>query len=123
MEVFDLFTTSDYTFLELASGSGGNRVVTETAANGIIKHREGMVQDVNREAYASQATIHIRPNEPFIDAVGGHLKLVGHGVRAEGDDYRIEGVKVGKDYDTGSIGFYLCTLKKESLWSSELPLE
>lgn len=123
MDFRDLFSTTNYTFLQLQSGAGGNKVVAETAAVGVIKYRDGMVQEGNREAHTSQTTLHMAPDEPFINAVGGHLELVGHGVRAEGEDYRIEGVKVGRDFENGSIAFYLCTLKKESLWASELPLE
>lgn len=123
MDVFNLFPLTDYTFLELESGAGGNRAKTETPTSGILKFRSGMVQDGRGEAYVSASTLHMRPSEPFITALGGYLKLVGHGVRAEGDDYRIEGVKVGTDPDTGAVAFYLCTLKKESLWASSLPLE
>lgn len=122
-KVWDLFTPTSYTFLELASGTGGNQVVAETPATGIIKYRDGMVQGANAEAYASQTTLHMRPDEPFISTVGGHLALVGHGIRAGGDDYRIDGVTVGHDFDDGSVAFYLCTLKKEALWASALPLE
>jgi hypothetical protein len=123
MDLRDLFTLTDYTFLTLASGAGGNKVVSETPAQGVIKFRDGMVQEGGREAHTSQATIHILPDEPFIAAVGGHQSLVGHGIRAEGTDYRIEGVKVGTDFEDGSIAFYLCTLKREALWQSALPLE
>lgn len=123
MDLRGLFTTSDYSFLELKSESG-NKIVSETPAKGIIKFRDGMVQDGNREAYSSSTTIKIFPDEPFISTVGGHLKLVGHGIRAEDVTYRIEGVKVGTDFENGSIAFYQCTLKKSSLsWASSLPLE
>lgn len=123
MDLWNLFTTTSYTFLKLESGSGGNKVVGETAATGVLKHRDGMQQGSNSEAFTSQSTLHIRPTEAFIAEVGGHQALVGHGIRAEGTDYRIEGVTQGKDFDTGQVEFYRATLKRESLWASELPLE
>lgn len=120
---FSLFTTTSYTFLELDQGTGGNKVVSETASTGIVKLRDGMTQDGNAESYTSSSTVHIRPTEPFIAEVGGHLKLVGHGMRIGADDYRIEGVTEGKDFDTGEVSFYRATLKKERLWESALPIE
>jgi hypothetical protein len=123
VNVFDLFETVPYEFLELKAGSGGQHVINTTATTGVIKYRDGMVQEGNREAHTSQTTLHMRPDEAFINAVGGDLKLVGHGVRAEGADYRIDGVKAGRDFEDGSTAFYLCTLKKVSLWASSLPLE
>jgi hypothetical protein len=121
MDLFSLFTATSYTFLELSQGTGGNSVVKETAATGVIKYRDGMVQTANTESVQSDATIHIRPDEPFISEVGG--QLIGHGIRADGEDYRIVGATTGQDYDLGVTQFYRCTLKKESLWVSALPLE
>lgn len=121
---FNLFTTTSYTFQQLESGIAGNSVTAEWEATGVLKHRDGMVQTANSEAYDSSATLHVRPSEPFIATLGGHMKLVGQGVQAGDDTYRITGVREGKDFDTGVVEFYLCTLKKESLWDgSELPLE
>lgn len=124
--VFDHFTTTDYTFLQLESGSGGNRIVAETEANGIVKLRDGMVQVDNVEAFDSTSTIHIRPTEAFVATLGGNL--VGHGVRVAKDDhttaeYRIEGQVEGYDFDSGKLEFYKVTLKRESVWeTSDLPL-
>lgn len=123
MDPFTLFTTADYTFLELAQVAGGNKVVAETNTDGVIKYRDGLATAfATGETYQSASTLHMRPDEPFIAALGGHLKLVGHGIRAGGDDYRIEAVRVGTDFETGQTMFYHCTLKKESLWASALPL-
>lgn len=121
--MFDLFDTSDYTFLQLEGGSGGNKVVDEVEANGIVKLRDGMVQIDNMEAFDSTSSIHIRPDEPFISTLAGNL--VGHGIRVNGTEYRIEGQVVGKDFDTGQIEFYRVTIKRESIWQqpSDLPLE
>ena len=124
MDVFELFETVPYDFLELKSGTGGYKIISGATTSGVIKYRDGMVQEANREAHTSQTTLHMRPDEPFINAVGGPFELVGHGVRVEGEDYRIEGVKAGTDFENGSTAFYLCTLKKASLWAaSSSPLE
>lgn len=128
MNPFDLFETQDYIFLQLESGTGGNKVVQEYEANGIVRLREGMVQDGLTEAYDSSSTVHIRPSEPFVAALEGNL--VGHGMRinnyaGEPLDYRITGPSQAPDYDEGTYPFYKVTLKKESLWQdeSELPIE
>ena len=126
MAIFDLFTTTNYTFLQLSSGSGGNKVDAEYEANGIVKLRDGMTQVDNMEAFDSTSTIHVRPSESFLATIGGNL--VGHGVRVLKDNhdeatYRIIGQVEGYDYDLGSLEFYKVTLKREALWQSDLPLE
>lgn len=128
MDVFALFTTNDYTFLQLESGSGGNRVIAESEANGIVKLRDDMTQVDNVENPDSNASVHVRPTESFITEVGGNL--VGHGIRITKDnhledDYRIIGQVEGFDFDTGELEFYRVDLKRESLWQepSDLPLE
>lgn len=128
MNPFTEFPSSDYTFLKVAYKAGGNVVETEYAATGIVKLRDGIVQADNTETYKSTSTIHIRPDEPFIEAVGGNL--VGHGIRVsnnvgESVDYRISNQVEGKDFDTNELAFYKVTVKKESFapWPSELPIE
>jgi len=127
MDVFTLFTTNDYTFLQLDSGSGGNRVVEEFPANGVVKLRDGMVQEDSVESYTASSTVHIRPSESFVASLDGNL--VGHGIRVEKDNhepenYRITGQVEGFDFDLGTIEFYKVTLKRESVWEeSDLPLE
>ena len=127
MDPFALFDNAPYTFLQLDSGVGGNKVLTEWEAEGIVKLRDGMVQSDNVEAYVSTSTVHIKPTEPFVALLNGNL--VGHGIRAvnsaaEPVTYRIEGQIEGMDFDTGNLAFYKVTVKKESLWDgSNLPLE
>lgn len=127
MGVFDLFTTTNYTFLQLASKSGGNTIVAETEANGIVKLRDGMIQTDNMEQREATSTIHVRPTEPFLTTLNNNL--VGHGVQvAKGDQtatYRIESQVEGFDFDTGVTEFYKVTLKREAEpWDeSELPLQ
>jgi len=126
--MFDLFNNATYTFLQLDSTIGGNTIVNEYSAEGIVKLRDGMVQVDNMEAYNSTSTIHIKPSEPFVAVVQGNM--VGHGIRAidyagEPVEYRIDGQVEGMDFDTGKLEFYKVTLKKESIapWPSDLPLE
>lgn len=126
MTIFDLFTPTNYTFLQLESGIGGNRVVSETETTGIVKLRDGMIQVDNMETREATSTIHVRPNEPFLTTLNGNL--VGHGVRCEKNGteavYRIESQVEGFDFDLDSLEFYVITLKRESLWeTSDLPLE
>lgn len=123
--IFDLFALTDYTFLQLESGSGGNQVEQSFEASGIVKLRDGMIQVDNVEAFDSTSSIHIKPSEPFIALVDGNL--VGHGIRVTKDGkeavYRIEGQVEGYDFDLGQLEFYKVTLKRESLWeTSDLPL-
>lgn len=125
--MFDLFTTTDYTFLRLDSMAGGNIVVAEYPANGIVKLRDGMLQADNVEAYDSTSTVHVRPSETFLATVDNNM--VGHGIRVTKDGkeatYRIEGQTEGFDYDLGKLEFYKVTVKKEEIAPSpsDLPLE
>ena len=125
--MFELFANAPYTFLQLEACSGGNSIVQETSAYGIVKLRDGMVQSDNMETRNSDSTIHIKPSEPFVATVAGNM--VGHGIRAVNYDgklvtYRITGQTEGMDFDTGKLEFYRVTLKKESIVScpSALPL-
>ncbi len=127
MDVFAIFTPTDYTFLELGSETGGNAILNEWDTTGIVKLRDGMTQTDNVEAFDSQSTVHIRPSEPFITSLGGNL--VGNGLRIAKDnhttaEYRIIGQVEGYDFDTQELKFYKVTLKRESVWeTSDLPLE
>ncbi len=130
MDVFTLFTTSDYTFLKIKQDVTGNTVEEEYAANGVFKIRDAMLQIDNVEQFDGlEASLHIRPSEPFIAALNG--ELIGHGIRASKDgltplDYRIRAIYEGRDFDTGELKFYRVLLKRESLsqWQpDDLPLE
>jgi hypothetical protein len=129
MNPFDLFETTNYTFLQLGSNVHGNVVLNEYTANGIVKLRDGMIQVDNMEERQSTSSVHIRPTEAFLSVLDGNL--VGHGIRVQKDnhelaDYRIDGQVEGYDFDTGILEFYKVTLKRESIatWDeSELPLE
>lgn len=125
--VFDLFPTTNYTFLELESQTGGMKVLSEYEADGVVKLRDGLVQTDNMETRVATSTIHIRPSEAFVADLGGNL--VGHGIRLAKDNhdtatYRIESQVEGYDFDKGVVEFYLVTLKRERVWeTSDLTLE
>lgn len=119
--VFDNFQETEYTFLVLNQGGVlGNTVDSEHQALGVFKDRSGMVQNTNREAVQSDATLHIRPDEPFVGVVMGNEKtFVGHGIKCSKGGatqfYRIQGYKEGFNYDSNELEFWLLTLKAESL--------
>ena len=125
-DVFQHFTTTDYDFLQLANKSGGNVIVSEYPAHGIVKLRDGMLQADNMEERQATSTVHVRPSEAFIAPLGGNL--VGHGIRVTKGDYneavyRIVSQVEGYDFDAGEVEFYLVTLKPENLWEeSDLSL-
>lgn len=123
MDVFDLFLTESYDFLLLRDSTGGKQIQTEYPATGVIKRRNGQVQNSGRESYTSETTLHMRPEEPFIAVVGGVDELAGHGVRIDGETYSIQGVTDGKDFSTGITSFYRVTLERLTLSQSALPLE
>lgn len=107
--VFDTFTLSEYTFLEIERGTvAGDIIVSETIAEGVFKLRTGFISADNQETRQADATLHIRPSEGFIEANGGNL--VGHGVRVEDVDYEITGVTAGDNYETGEREHYRVTL-------------
>jgi hypothetical protein len=119
MDMFQTFTNTSYTFLELNNGGIlGNTVKSFQDALGVFKERNGMNQNENMETVSSDATLHIRPNEAFLATVGGNT--VGHGVSVEKNNaspqtYRIIGQVEGYNFHTGVLEFYRLTLKSESL--------
>lgn len=126
--MFNLFNTNPYTFVILEKELIGSVATTEYEAEGVIKFRDGEVVSNNAETFSSSATLHIKPDEPFIALLNGNL--LGNGVRivdeaGETEDYRIIGQSIGKDFDTGNVEFYKVTLQKENIveWDSESPLE
>jgi hypothetical protein len=127
MELFTQFTTTSYTFLQLESGIGGNKVIAEYTTDGIVKLRDGMQHTDGMDERQTTSTVHIRPTEAFVGTLGANL--VGHGIRVTKDDYnaatyRIESQVEGYDFDTGEVAFYKVTLKPESIWQpSDLPLQ
>lgn len=122
--VFDVFEVTDYTFLELNQGGVlGNTIASQIDATGVLKLRDGMNVNLQAETADSDATLHIRPTEPF--ATGN---LVGNGIRASkggsSQDYRITGQVEGFNFDTNVLEFVKVTLKREAVaWENpHLPL-
>ncbi len=117
MGVFALFSTKPYTFIKVRSNGAGNFVSEqEWQADGIVKFRDGKSMTGNAEALLITTTLHIRPEEPFVD------DLVGNFVRIDGKEYRIESATTGIDFDTGEVEFHRATIEKASLWVSDLPV-
>lgn len=128
MDVFALFTNTEYQFLTVSQTELGNEILTEYTGYGVFKQRDAMTQATNIEQYAgNDATLHIKPTEPFITALAG--QLVGNGVRvskndAEALEYRIQQVDEGFNFDTNELEFYKLRLTRESFatWQAT-PLE
>lgn len=111
---FDVFDEQPYLFLVVSRGGVyGNRITASQSANGVFKRRNDMVQVNNQELRQSAATLHIHPDESFIDAitVDGKVQFVGHGVRVEGVDYEIVGDTGGRNFDDGQLEHYTLTLQ------------
>ena len=122
-DVFSVFNTKDYTFIKTTPANGGYVSAEEYEANGVVKHRDGKLLNGRQESYDTQTTLHIRPTEPFIDAVNSAKALVGNFVRIDGEEYRINACTTGTNFDTGVVEHYRATLEKDNLFVSELPLE
>lgn len=111
MEVFDVFDLTDYTFLQIARGGiAGNTIESETDAEGVFKLRSDMVRGENAETKESNATLHVRPTEPFLAALDNNL--VGHGIAVFQKTYEVIGQTGGMNFDTGTMEHYTLTLQE-----------
>lgn len=109
--VFDVFDLTDYTFLQISRGGvAGNTVLSSTLAEGVFKLRSSMVRGENSETKESNATLHVRPDEPFLAV--NDTNLVGHGVQVNGKDYEIIGQTGGMNYHDGVMEHYTATLQE-----------
>ena len=116
MTVFDCFESTDYTFLQLSRGGvNGDSIASETNATGIFKERDGRTQfNQNMTTVDSDATLHVRPSEPFVATLNENL--VGNGIRHQDQTYLIIGQTTGRGgIDFGNIEHYRLTLRRESL--------
>lgn len=110
MTVFDLFVQIDYDFLTISRGNVyGNRITASRTLKGVFKLRSKMDKANGMELLNSDATLHAHP-EDFADM--NTNDLVGQGVRVNGQDYSIEGVSEGMDFDTGILEFIYIRLQK-----------
>jgi len=106
MDVFDVFVTSPYTYLQVSRGGVyGNTVQATEEAQGVFKLRNGMVMVNNQESKQSNATLHVKPSESFAAEY-----MVGNGIRHNGLDYEIIGQTGGQNFETGLLEHYRLTL-------------
>lgn len=113
MDVFDLFSEVDYTFLKVSRGGVYGNVIQETFdAVGVADIDEGMISSNNQESYQSSSLLYVHPDEGYMSSitVDGKVNLVGNGVRIDGKDYQISGMGIGKNQDDGTIEHYELTL-------------
>ena len=113
VEIFDVFDLSDYTFLQLARGGiTGNTIVSSYQASGVYKLRSDLVRGDNSETKDSNATLHIRSTESFLEPLANNL--VGHGVLVYDKEYEIIGQTGGKNFHNGVMEHYTATLQETS---------
>lgn len=106
--VFDVFVNTPYTFLTISRGGvQGDGITARTEAMGVFKLRSGMNVSNDQETKTSDATLHIKPSEPFVST-----GLVGHGIENQGRTYEIVGNTGGMNFDTGVMEHYRVTLQE-----------
>lgn len=109
--VFDVFTQTSYDYLKISRGGvAGDGIVSETPASGVFKLRTGVNVANDQETKTSDATLHIKPSEPFVT---NPQALVGNGIRWQGTTYAIEGVTEGRNFETGVVEHYRLTLGEQ----------
>ena len=107
--VFDVFTETPYTFLEISRGNVyGDRVLDERTLSGVFKLKTGMTSNNNMEVIDADATLHAHPEDFDVPT----SSLVGQGVQVDGVNYTIEGVSEGKNFDTGIVEHIYMRLQK-----------
>jgi hypothetical protein len=119
MDVFSNFANTPYDFLKLNRGGvKGDSIEVLTSSTGVFKERDGRVPfNSNQDTENSDATLHVRPSEPFL--AGLNYNLVGNGIRHQDQDYLIVGQTTGRGgTDFGTIEHYRLTLRRESLSES-----
>lgn len=69
-DVFDVFETTPYTYLQISRGGVAGNTITDTyQADGVFKLRTGLIRGDNFENVEQGATLHIRPTESFLSDV------------------------------------------------------
>lgn len=110
MTVFDAFKETTFTYLTISRGEVyGNRIVAEKTLRGIVKIREGMIQESNQEVHESRSTVHAHP-EDFAGLT--QEQIIGNGIRYNGTDYTIDGVTYGLNFCTNKTEHLTFTLEK-----------
>lgn len=111
MTVFGVFKLTNYTFLQIDRGTvQGNLIVDEYDAEGVFKFRNQIVTNENAEAKQANATLHIKPDETFLEENSNNL--IGHGVRVDGLTYQIISQTGGMNFETGEMEHYTVILQE-----------
>lgn len=110
MTVFDVFVQVPYDFLTIKRGQVyGNRIVASKNLMGVFKLKSKMDKANGMELLDSDATLHAHPE----DFAGTNTNdLVGQGVRVNGQDYSIEGVSEGFNFNNGVLEHIYMRLQK-----------
>lgn len=108
--VFDVFKEVPYEFLAIKRGQVyGNRIISKRSLTGVFKLKSNMDKANGMELLDSDATLHAHP----ADFTGTNTNdLVGQGVRINGQDYSIEGVSEGRNFDNGVLEHIYMKLQK-----------
>lgn len=110
MDVFSVFVNDPYNFLKVTNGTRGLTATLYPTSMGVFKLRDGMVTANNQETRTSSATLKIKPTEAFLAEVANNT--VEHGIRIQGQDYRVIGQTAGDNYHTGVREHYRLTLER-----------
>lgn len=117
MTVFDVFKQVSYDFLTIKRGTVyGNRIAAKRSLTGVFKLKSGMNKANGMELLDSDATLHAHP-EDFASV--NTNDLVGQGIRVNGQDYSIEGVSEGMNFETGILEHIYMRLQKASFVEAE----
>lgn len=117
MSVFDVFVQVPYEFLTIKRGQVyGNRIIATKSLMGVFKLKSKMDKANGMELLDSDATLHGHPE----DFAGINTNdLVGQGVRVNGQDYSIEGVSEGFNYNNGVLEHIYMRLQKAQFVEAE----
>ena len=111
LDIFSTFKTTPYTFAVFNPTSiYGDVTQTEYQAEGVFKLRRGVSRSLLGEIPTSSATLHIKPSETFLS---GLATLEGHGIKHDGQLYRIVGVTEGMNFSTNVLEHITLTLQTE----------
>ena len=108
--VFDIFKEVSFVYLTISRGEVyGNRIVNQKTLNGVVKIREGMTNQMNRETRDSSSTVHVHP-EDFAGLT--REEIIGNGIQYGGADYSIVGMTEGRNFETNEVEHLTLTLER-----------
>lgn len=96
----------------------GTTVKGQRKIKALMKFKAGLKHASQLRRTASDLTIHAHPND--FDDVANPQDIIGSAVRWKGRNYSIDGVSIGKNYDTGEVEHltFNCSL---AIYSDERP--